>query len=273
MKKKLFSAFLLIFLLGACRTPQNIAYFQGLDELTKEQLAEMAQKYVPRIGVDDALVINVTSPDRDNVAQFSPTPYGYYMPGESAIGISATTQNLFTYLVDEFGYINFPVLGRLKVDGLSINETTRLLESLIWETAPSAVINVQIVNFKVGIVGEVNSPDIYTIKTPRITILELLAHAGDLTIYADRKNVWLHRDNNGEKVHVKLDLTDPMLFASPYYYLQQNDLVYVVPNDSQQRSSRLTSTDNTRVAMFSAVITTIASLISAIVALRLESNK
>ena len=264
MKRNFFSAIIIIILCGACRTPQNIAYFQGIDQLTDEQLAAMEQTYVPRICIDDALVIYVTSPERDNVAQFSPAPFGYYMPGENEIGIAATTQNLYTYLVDENGEINFPILGRVHVAGLSINETIRLLEQRIWETAPSAVISVQIVNFKVSIVGEVNIPDVYNIKTPRVSILDVIANAGDLTIYADRKNVWLHRDNNGQKIHVKMDLTDPMIFASPYYYLQQNDVIYVMPNDAQKRSSKITTTDQTRVSLLAALISSTSLLITII---------
>jgi len=268
MKFNFCAAVFLILLFGACRTPQNIAYFQGIENLTDEQRALMDQKYVPRICVDDALIIYVTSPERDNVAPFSPAPFGYYMPGENEIGIAATTQNLFTYLVDEAGTINFPVLGRIPVAGLSINETIRLLEELIWETAPSAVISVQVANFKVGIIGEVNTPDLYTIKEARMSILDLIAKAGDLTIYADRKNVWLHRDNNGQKIHVRMDLTDPMIFASPYYYLQQNDMVYVLPNDAQKRSSKVTEVDSTLVALLSACITAVTALITATLTIR-----
>ena len=267
MKRIFFSAIFVILLAGACRTPLDIAYFQGIENLTDEQLTAMDQTYVPRICIDDALIIYVTSPERDNVAPFSPAPFGYYMPGENEIGIAATTQNLFTYLVDEFGEINFPILGRIHVAGMSINEMTRKMEERIWETAPSAVVLIQIANFKVSIVGEVKLPDIYSIKTPRISILDLIAYAGDLTIYADRKNVWLHRDNNGKKIHVKMDLTDPMVFASPYYYLQQNDVIYVMPNDAQKRSSRLTTTDTTRVSLLSALIASMSLLFNIIITL------
>ena len=268
MKQTFLSAVLLILLFGSCRTPQDVAYFQGLENLTAEQLASMNQKYTPRICVDDALVIFVTHPDKDLVTHFSPPPFSYYMPGESEIGISATTQNLFTYLVDEHGEINFPVLGRIRVVGLSINEATRMLEKRIWETAPNAVVRVQITNFKVSVVGEVKTPDVFDIKTPRVSILEAIALAGDLTIYADRKNVWLHRDNDGEKVHVRMNLTDPMIFASPYYYLQQNDVVYVMPNDAQKRNSQMTLSDGTRATLLSIFVTSVSVLVNALLVIR-----
>ncbi len=268
MNRHFFCAVLLVLFFGSCRTPKDIAYFQGIEQLSEEQKAAMNQKYVPRICIDDALVIFVTSPDRETTAQFSPSPFGYFMPGDNEIGISATTQNLYTYLVDEKGEINFPVLGRIYVAGLSINEATRMLEAKIWETAPLAMVHIQIANFKVGIIGEVKNPEIYAIKTSRISILELIAKAGDLTIFADRKNVWLHRDNNGEKVHVRLDLTDPMIFASPYYYLQQNDMVYVMQNDAQKRNARISDSDNTRATFLTAIVSTLSITVSAIINLR-----
>ena len=268
MKRYFICAVWMVLLFGSCRAPKDVSLFQGIGDLTAEQKAAMNQKWVPRICVDDALIINVTSADRETVSQFSPPPFGYYMPGEAEIGISATTQNLFTYLVDENGYINFPVLGRIHVAGLSINETTRLLEDMIHETAPSAVVHVQISNFKVGIMGEVKTSDVFMIKTARLTILELIALAGDLTITADRKNVWIHRDNNGEKIQVKMDLTDPAIFASPYYYLQQNDMVYVMPNEAQKRNSRMTTSDNTRVQLFAAIVTAVSIISSNILVIR-----
>ena len=264
MKCVFFYGVFVIMLISSCRTPQNVSYFQGIESLTDEQKVAMTRTFVPVICNDDALIIYVTSPDKQSTAPFSPTPYGFYSPGEAEIGILATTQNLFTYLVDEYGEINFPVLGRIRVAGLSVNETIRKLEGMVWKTAPDAVISVQIANFKVSIIGEVRNPNTYPIKTPRISILDLIAMAGDLTIMADRQNVWLHRDNNGEKIQVHMDLTDPAIFASPYYYLQQNDIVYVRPNDAQKRNSKFSATDNMKITMFGVIATFLSVLVTAI---------
>ena len=268
MKRFFYYGITFILLACSCRTPQNIAYFQGIENLTEEQKAAMTQKYVPVICIDDALIINVTSPDRASTNALSVPPYGFFMPGEAEIGISATTQNLFTYLVDDKGYINFPTLGRVHMAGLSINDAIRKMEELIWKQAPEAVINIQIANFKVGIIGEVKEPEIYHIKSPRISILELIARAGDLTVLADRKNVWLTRDNDGEKIFVHMDLTDPAIFASPYYYLQQNDMVYVMPNNAQKRNSQFSTRDNVRITLYSAIVTSVSVLVSAILTIR-----
>ena len=268
MNRIFFQVVFFIFLFGSCRAPKDIAYFHNIEQLTEEQRAAMNQQYVPRICVDDALVINVTSDDRKSVAPFSPPPFGYYMPGEGEIGISATTQNLFTYLVDENGEINFPVFGRLHVAGLSINEATRMIEGLIKEMALNAVVSVQVVNFKVGVLGEVENPDVFNMRTPRVSILDAIAMAGDLTVLADRKNVWLHRDNNGEKIHVRMDLTDAAIFASPYYYLQQNDMIYVRPNDAQKRNAQLSTSDNVRVTAWTAMVASASLIVNALIQLR-----
>jgi polysaccharide export outer membrane protein len=268
MKRIFLPAVCLIFLFNACRTPKDVSYFQGIESLSPELKEAMNQKYTPRICIDDNLIIYVTSPDRKTVAPFVTPPYGFYTPGEDQIGISATTQNLFTYLVDEFGEINFPILGRIKVVGMTVNETTRMLEARIRESAPDAIVSVQIANFMVGIFGEVRTPNRYPIKTPRISVLDLIAMAGDLTIVGDRKNVWLHRDNNGEKVQVRLDLTDPAIFASPYYYLQQNDMVYVQPNKAQMKNSEYNNRDNTKLTMVSIIVSSVSIVVSALLTLR-----
>ncbi|MDR1814016.1 MAG: polysaccharide biosynthesis/export family protein [Tannerella sp.] len=268
MKKKFLSLTFLIYLLCSCSAPKNVTLFQGIESLTAEQKEAMTQKYVPRICIDDALIITVTSPDRESVIPFSPPPYGYYEPGEDAIGIQATTQNLFTYLVDDEGYIYFPVLGRIHVAGMSINESIKFLQEEIRKSAPQAVVSLQIANFKVGIFGEVKTANVFKIKTPRLSILDLIALAGDVTVMADRKNVLLIRDNDGEKEHIRIDLTDPAIFSSPYYYLQQNDMVYVAPNEAQKKNTVYTAENSIRLTLASVVISAVSIITSLFLTLR-----
>ena len=262
MNRKLFPVLLLIVLLSSCKTPQNITYFQGLENLTEEQMTSVDQTHNPKIFVNDYLIINVTSSDRETAAPYNPPPYGIYMPGEAEIGISAETQNLYTYLVDDEGYINFPELGRIKISGLTIHEANRMLEGLIKKDVPKGLVNISIANFKVRIMGEVARPNEYPVKNSRITILDLIAMSGDLTIMGDRKNVYLIRDNNGKKEHLKYDLTDPAIFALPHYYLQQNDVVYVPPNTAQKRNSLYSNEHNFRLSTFSAIFSAIAVISS-----------
>ena len=267
MDRKLFSVLFLIVLLSSCKTPQNVAYFQGLESLTIEQKALMDHTHHPKICVDDVLIINVASPDRETAMPYNPPPYSYYKPGESEIGISAETQNLYTYLVDEEGFIGFPVLGRILLAGLTINEANRKIEDLLKEELPGGLVNIQIVNFKIRVIGEVARPNEYSIKSNRVSILDMIAMAGDLTIFGDRQSVWVFRDDNGKKEQVRMDLTDPAIFASPYYYLQQNDIVYVVPNKSQKKNSLYSNEHNFRLSVFSALIASIASVTGVIISI------
>ena len=267
MKHVFFTVLLLMVLLNSCKTPQNISYFQGLESLTEEQMASMNHTHNPKICIDDVLIINVTSPDRESAAAYNPPPYAYYKPGESEIGISAETQNLYTYLVDDEGYINFPVLGRVKIAGLTINEATRMMEESIKVAVPSVLVNIQIANFKVRIIGEVARPNEYSIKSTRVSILDVIALAGDLTIMGDRQNVWLLRDYNGEKERIKMDLTDPGIFASPYYYLQQNDVVYVTPNNAQKKNSMYNNESNFRLSMFATIFSAVSTITTIILSI------
>ena len=267
MKRILFPVLLVVVLLSSCKTPQNIVYFQGIENITEEQMSAMNQTHNPKICIDDVLIINVTAPDRETAAPYNPPPYGIFMPGESEIGISAETQNLYTYLVDDNGYINFPVLGKVKIAGLTINEATRMMLDLIKPDLPNGLVNITIANFKVRIFGEVARPNEYTIKSTRISILDLIAMAGDLTIMGDRKNVLLIRDNNGKKEREKYDLTDPAIFTLPHYYLQQNDAVYVYPNTAQKRNSLYSNEHNFRLSVLSLIVSSITGTIAAVVAI------
>jgi len=180
------------------------------------------------------------------------------------VELSTTTQNLYTYLVDEEGYITFPVLGRVHLAGMKPIEASRMLEEMIRESAPNAIVKVEISNFVVGIFGEVRRPDLYILRTPRFSIFDLIAKAGDLTLYGDRTCIKLIRDNDGEKIFEVLDLTDPAIFASPYYYLQQKDIIYVEPNKALKRSTTVTERDNVRISIASVIASGMVALVTAL---------
>jgi polysaccharide export outer membrane protein len=265
MKSKILILPCLFLLLVSCKTPKDVAYFQGIENVTAAQKAAMEQTYKPRICSDDILVINVTSPDVTSAAPYNLPAFGYYSPGEAAVGKTTDTQKLYTYLVDEDGFIQFPYLGRIHIAELSINEANRMLEEKIRPAVPDVMVNVQIVNYKVSIFGEVKEANVYEVKGYRVSILDLIAMAGDLTINADRKNVLLVRDNNGKKETARLDLTKPDVFSSPYYYLQQNDLVYVEPNDEKKRQSKYTEETYYSSTMITGILSSIVMITSTII--------
>ena len=245
-------------LMCACSAPKDVIYFQGIDDLTPEQLAKMSQSYTTKITNDDLLSINVTAWDPAAVTPFNPPVYAYPSVAQGEQQIMAS-QNLYTYLVDQEGNINFPILGKVYVAGLTRQELGKKLEDMISKYVENPLVNVQLLNFKITLMGDVARPGAYTIRNDRISILEAIGLGGDLQLTANRKNILVIRDNNGVKESHRLDLTDPAIFASPYFYLQQNDIVYAEPIKNKQRSR--TSADR---SFTMSLLTTVISSVSII---------
>jgi polysaccharide export outer membrane protein len=216
---------------ASCASRKDIVYFQdeqlekGLESTTPEQII-----YKP----DDILTINVSAFDQATVTPFNLTVATSNM--NNATGIQGSLQ-LQTYLVDYNGNIEFPVLGTIKIAGLTRIELTKLLTKRISEYANDPIVSVRLENFTVTILGEVSNPGMFTIQDERITILEALGLANDLTIFGKRNNVRLIREVDGKKKFAEFDLTSINTVNSPVYYLQQNDIIYVEPNNSRIRAS------------------------------------
>jgi polysaccharide export outer membrane protein len=259
--------------LGSCGVPKDVTYFQEIDNLNQKQLELMNQSYNTKICEDDMLTINVASWDPTVTIPYNPPAYSYYPQGELQTNSASNVETLYSYIVDKEGYINFPVLGRIHLTGLTIQEASKKLQDMIREAVPDALVNVQIVNFKVGIFGEVARTNTYSIKNQRISILDLIAMAGDLTINANRKNILLIRDNNGQKEMARLDMTDPAIFASPYFYLKQNDMVYVEPNDAKKRNANYSSAQQYTLTIVSTIMTSVNVVSTIILAVSNSINK
>ena len=238
--------------LSSCKTPMDVAYFQGIDSIEKEQIKMMSQTYSSVIYEDDLLTITVTAWDPTVIAPFNPPTYAFAQQGETSV---YTTQQLQTYLVDKEGKINFPVLGRIQAAGLSKQELSTFMQDAISKYAKDAMVNVQIVNYKVSVLGDVARPGSISVRNDRITILDAIAQSGDLTINGNRKNILIYRDHNGTPEFGRIDLTDPALFASPYFYLKQNDVVYVEPNDAKKRNANYSSAQQYNVSIVSTIMT------------------
>jgi polysaccharide biosynthesis/export protein len=213
----------------SCVPSKEVVYFQGIDDknLTGSGV------YEPFLKPDDVLFINVSAFDEDAVKPFN---LGNQNMGGGGQGLMLMTQ---TYLVDNQGDIQFPVLGVVKVGGLSREEVTRKLQTRIAEFVKDPVINLRIANYKVTVVGEVKTPGAFTINSDRITVLEAIAMAGDMTLFGKRENVLIIRENRGVKETIRLDLSQPDFINSPYYYLTQNDVVYVEPNKRRINSTAI----------------------------------
>jgi polysaccharide export outer membrane protein len=206
----------------------------------------------------------VSSWDPTITAPYNLPAYSHYPQGELLASSSTDVEVLYSYIVDKEGNINFPVLGQVHVGGLTTLEAGKKLQDMIRKAAPDALVNVQIVNFKVGIFGEVARTNTYVIKNQRISILDLIIMAGDLTINANRKNILLLRDNNGRQEFARLDITSPDIFASPYFYLKQNDVIYVEPNDAKKRNANYSAAQQYTLTIVSTIMTGV-NIISTII--------
>jgi polysaccharide export outer membrane protein len=267
MKIKIVFFSLLAILLYSCQsTPKNVAYFQNLSEYVKQNHEDEYYKYEPIIKISDQLLITVSSPTlhQEIVAQFNLPVNSFLASGETLV---AQTGNLQTYTVDTEGYIIFPVLGRIKMSDKTKSQAITYLTDMISKYAEEAIVNVQIVSFRVMVLGEVSRPGPVSARNERLTILEAIDMAGDLTIYGQRENVLLVREIDGKKEFARLDLTKAEIFSSPYYYLQQNDAIYVEANDARKRASKFGAAESYNMSIISLSFSALSVIASTAIAI------
>nr|WP_321234801.1 polysaccharide biosynthesis/export family protein [uncultured Psychroserpens sp.] len=258
-----FTALILLFTftLTSCGSRKDIIYFQ--DEPISDQNL-LSTRYEISYKTDDILTIDVSALDADAVRPFVlPTvSYGNNNPTSGINGLSAQGNVLRqTYLVDKDGNIEFPVLGTIKIGGLTRAEATTLLKEKISEYVTNPIVNIRLINFTVTVLGEVNRPGAYTIQDERISISEALGLAGDLTIYGKRNNIFLVREVDGQKKYAKYDLTSINVVNSPVYYLSQNDVIYVEPNNARVRQSSYNQNNGVIISAIATLATIAAILI------------
>lgn len=264
MKFKSISVVLSVFLLGACSIPKNVTYFQGVDSLTPEQLDKMNQTYTSEICPDDILTITVTAWDPNVVTPFNPPAYAYSVAKDNA-AVVESSESLYSYQVDQEGKINFPVLGKIHVAGLTKQQLSGVLEKDISKYVEKPLVKVQIVNYKVTIVGEVSRPGSIMVKNDRISILDAIGQSGDLTINANRRNILVIRDKDGQKEFARLDLSSADIFSSPFFYLRQNDVIYVEPNDAKKKNYKYSQAQQYNITVFSSVIGAVSIIASMVI--------
>lgn len=240
----------------ACTSTKKIIYLQDVVPLKQQ---EIEQKYEVIIHGDDLLAIMVNSRDPELALPFN-MPIVSYQLGSNTGG----QQRVLGYLVDTNGNIDFPILGEIHVEGLTRMQLTELIKNKLIEgdLIKDPIVTVQFLNFKISVMGEVGRPGSFTISGDRITLLEALSMAGDLTIYGRRDRVGVIRENNGKRTILFHDLRSADIFNSPCYYLQQNDIVYVEPNKAKSGQSSINQ--NNSIGVWVSVIsllTTIAVLI------------
>ncbi|MCB0463792.1 MAG: polysaccharide biosynthesis/export family protein [Flavobacteriaceae bacterium] len=228
--KKAFILLSAVFL-GSCASKQDIIYFQ--DEPLNSEMA-LSNNYEIKFKPADLLTIDISAQDPEAVAPFLLTPVAQNASSTLELNRNVRMQ---TYLIDINGNIEFPVLGSLKLEGLSRVQATEMLKIKLSEYIKDPIVNVRLINFTITILGEVNAPGSYTVQNERISLSDALGLAGDLTIYGKRDNVLLIREVEGQKRYAKFDLNSVNVLNSPNYYLTQNDVIYVEPNSARVRQS------------------------------------
>ena len=237
---KLLCAAAVAMLMASCGSTKDVPYFQNANEV---DLSQSAMLYDARIMPKDQLTITVNTINDEAAAPFNITIPTTYTVGRSLTSSGQGT--LQTYLVDNMGMINFPIVGELKVGGLTKSEAENMIQKKIQPyiaESEKPIVTVRMTGYQISVLGEVNRPGTFTVSREKITVLEALAQAGDLTIHGMRTNVKLIReDATGKKTIQELNLNDANIINSPYYYLQQNDVVYVTPNKVKAQNSSIGS--------------------------------
>lgn len=233
--RKSYWALLIILLLASnCTAYKKIPYLTDADAISTEEFAKVAKKYEATIMPNDVLSITVNTSTGAASVDFN-LPL---LPQEMTVSTVGTLQN---YIVDNEGYIVFPVLGKIKVEGMTRKEIESYIYSQIYPRylKEEPIVNVRFVNYKVVVIGEVAKPGIYTSANGQMTIFDALASAGDLTIYGKRNDVLLIReDAQGQRSIRRIDLQkNDILLDNDLYYLQQNDKLYVQPNKAKGNNS------------------------------------
>jgi len=237
MTKKIWTLFMIIPFLFACNGYKNIPYYQDLkaSKYTEEKINNYS---VLRIQPGDIIGVNVNGVNQEAASVFNTN-----IMRVNGNNLDNTTSNpVFGYKVNTAGEVQLPLIGNMKVSGLSTDELAKQLSTDLLPYLKSPIVNVRILNFKISVLGDVLRPDAYTITNDHININEALSLAGDLNITAKRKNVLLIREENGKRQYFTIDLTTKELFNSPYYYLKNNDILYVEPDKTKfatvERSSK-----------------------------------
>ncbi|WP_281637502.1 polysaccharide biosynthesis/export family protein [Flavobacterium marginilacus] len=254
---KISAFWIFLFLLGACASKGDIVYYQNIDRMTTQK---NANSYEIKIQPDDLLSIIVSAEDLEIALPFNLRSVS--VVSQSRQNSARGEETMQSYLVDSNGYIDFPILGKLKVGGLTRTEILNMFHTKIGVYIKNPIINLRIVNFKISVQGEVASPGSYSVNTERVTLIEALAMAKDLTIYGKRNNILIIREVDGAKTYNRVDITKADFINSPFYYLTQNDVVYVEPNKNKINGAAIGPNTGVLISITSLVITLITLIVT-----------
>ena len=235
------------FMLAAgCAGTKNTTYFKDIpDSLRNKDITIALSDFAaPKIQSNDLLYISIQTLD-PKANSITGNTSGASFSTQVSSSISPSTTNAPGYLVDGNGNIELPLVGTVHLLGLTTTEAKEVIRKKAAIYYKDPVVNVRFANFNITVLGEVNRPAQYTIPSERVSILDAIGMAGDLTIYGRRENVLLIREENGVKKPVRFNLNSSDIMSSPYFYLKQNDVIYVEPNKSRVASSDAVRDRNT----------------------------
>lgn len=263
----LIAAVCALVLLGSCTPKQNLTYFKD-NRPAVQSAAVGSLDWQIKIEPQDELVITVTSDVPAAAAPFN-LPLVPVVPKED-LTLQPGQGTIQTYIVNKDGDINFPVLGKLHVQGLTTVQLAEELTRRISAEIEGPIVRVELINFKVNVMGEVQKPGVYPATSQRFTILDALASAEDLTMYGRRDRVTLIREEDGKITYNIVNLEDANLFNSPYYYLKQNDAIYVEPTESRKGMAEYNQSNGYKLQVISAIISGVSVIASLVIALTVK---
>lgn len=260
-QKKCVFVLLVVVLMCSCVSRQQLAYLRDVtSESVNEINKNMQTQPETRVKITDALVITVSALDPEAVLPYNLPNVAYATPTSENI---PTTPSFQYYTVDANGDIDFPVLGKLHVVGMTQSEVIDMIKGRLQGQLNNPIVSMRFLNAKVTVLGEVKNPGSYPLNNGGMTLLEALGAAGDLTQYGRRDNILITRENNGKIEFARLNLQSEDIFTSPYFYLQQNDVVYIEPNQARTTSNQSLSLWLSLVGTLSSATTVVVSVLSA----------
>lgn len=248
-------------LLSSCVSQRRLSYLRDVTEASADSInltyKALDENYITK---GDMLSIFVNALDVAAVQAFNMPVANVQNLGSRQVAANSGGGSLQGYWVDPEGNIDFPVLGKLHIDGMTTTQLKDTLTQLISQSVKDPIININFMNFFVTILGEVKNPGRHAVSEQGMTIFEALGLAGDLTIYGKRNNVLISREVDGKMEFARLNLNDQAIFASPYYHIRQNDVIYIEPNNARAISSQ-------NIPLYLSMVTTLGSMATLIVSL------
>lgn len=256
--KRIIYLLMVVTLMCSCVSRKQLAYFQPITAESAKEINNYSHGVPePRIKINDALLIMVTALDAEAVLPYNLPSAPHTTPTGTA---EPTVSSYQYYTVDIQGNIDFPVLGKLHVEGMTTSEVITMIQDRLKLQVVNPIVTVRFLDAKVTVLGEVKNPGTYLLNNGKMTILEALGAAGDLSQYGRRDNVLLVRENDGKMEFARLNLNTDEIFKSPYFYLQQNDVIVVEPNQAR-------STSNQSISIWLSMVGTVSSAATVIVTL------